>query len=353
MEAGLFELNNSILLPSLIGMSLFVIALVVLILYKSRINQQLIETLKENEDILNVLKESEERHRLLADNATDVIWVMDLTGKFTYMSPSVAKMRGYSAAEVLEQEIEQTCMPESAAIARKGLIEIVTAIQQGDEPPEFCEELEQIHLDGHGVWTEVRASGIRNKNGEYIGILGVGRDISVRRNAEQQAIYLAHHDPLTGLANRALFSDRFEQALNLAKREQRLLALMFLDLDDFKPINDTYGHAVGDILLKEAAQRMEQSVRKSDTVARLGGDEFVILLPGYNGIDDALLVANKLIVSLSEPFLIDGKNMTISASIGVATYPEHGDDAFMLFRHADRAMYKAKELGKNCVQLFE
>ncbi len=164
--------------------------------------------------------------------------------------------------------------------------------------------------------------------------------------------HLAQHDSLTGLPNRALFDDRMQQAMALARRDQTHVALLFVDLDGFKAINDTRGHHVGDLLLRDAAQRMETCVRNADTVGRLGGDEFVVLLPFLEVERDALLVAEKICHALRQPFALDGQNVLISASIGVAVYPEHGSDELKLSQSADAAMYQSKEDGGNRVRLF-
>ena len=163
--------------------------------------------------------------------------------------------------------------------------------------------------------------------------------------------HLAQHDSLTGLPNRALFDDRLRQAIALARRDQTHVALLFVDLDDFKAVNDTWGHHVGDLLLRDAAKRLEACVRNADTVGRLGGDEFVVLLPFLEEEHDALLVADKICHALRQPFDLDGRNLVISASIGVAVYPEHGGDELTLSQSADAAMYLAKEDGGNRIRL--
>ena len=299
------------------------------------------------------LRLSEERHRLLADNASDVIWTMDIEGHFTYVSPSVEKLRGYTAAEVMQQSLNEVLTPESAVIVLEELGRAFEAVRTGSKFPEFRGELEQPCKDGSTVWTEVTTSGIYNEAGEFVGILGVTRDISERRKAEDQITHLAQHDTLTDLPNRALFSDRLQQALARARRDGVRLALMFLDLDRFKPINDTYGHAMGDLLLQEAAQRMQECIRASDTVGRIGGDEFVVLLPKLDGESVALLVAEKLRFALAEPFVLGGHALNISASIGIAMYPEHGLDERELYHSADLAMYCAKQNGRNTVLVFK
>jgi diguanylate cyclase (GGDEF)-like protein len=164
---------------------------------------------------------------------------------------------------------------------------------------------------------------------------------------------MAMHDLLTGLPNRVLLNDRLQQALVAAKREDVQCALMFLDLDKFKLVNDTLGHDVGDQLLKQVAARMQACVRESDTVARIGGDEFIVLLRTVDDAPDAVSVAEKIRAALGHPFELAGQQLTISCSIGVALYPEHGHDGVELSKNADIAMYQAKDRGRDNVQLFK
>ena len=164
---------------------------------------------------------------------------------------------------------------------------------------------------------------------------------------------MAQHDSLTGLPNRALFDDRLKQAIVQSNRNGARLALLYIDLDHFKPVNDTLGHAVGDVLLKAVAQRMHDSVRASDTVARIGGDEFVVLLPTVHDAVDALDVAEKIRYALNQSFeVMAGKVVEISSSTGVAIYPDHGQDEIELSKNADLAMYRSKQQGRNRVVLF-
>lgn len=242
--------------------------------YIRRVNTQLRTTLKR-------LGTSEERHRLLADNASDVIWTMDAQGRFTYVSPSVQRLRGYTVQEVLAQSLEEALTPASAAIARQAFENSFDCLQKGLPVPDFRGELEQPCKDGSTVWTELTVSGMVDAGGLFVGFLGVTRDISERRRAQEKMARMAQYDELTQLPNRALLFDRLEQAVT---RHQRLLnrsagpqadaprlALMYVDLDHFKPINDEHGHAVGDALLQQVARRMTACVRASDTVARIGG----------------------------------------------------------------------------------
>ena len=329
--------------------------------YIRRVNTQLRTTLKR-------LGTSEERHRLLADNASDVIWTMDAQGRFTYVSPSVQRLRGYTVQEVLAQSLEEALTPASAAIARQAFENSFDCLQKGLPVPDFRGELEQPCKDGSTVWTELTVSGMVDAGGLFVGFLGVTRDISERRRAQEKMARMAQYDELTQLPNRALLFDRLEQAVT---RHQRLLnrsagpqadaprlALMYVDLDRFKPINDEHGHAVGDALLQQVARRMTACVRASDTVARIGGDEFVVLLPEVNNAQAALSVAEHIRHTLSQVFEIEADAMAplrleISSSVGVALMPDHADTIGDCMRVADEAMYRAKRSGRNCIRLAQ
>lgn len=173
-----------------------------------------------------------------------------------------------------------------------------------------------------------------------------------RDAARRLAEFRAYHDPLTRLPNRALLLDRLQLAIAQAQRNRRKLALMFLDLDGFKPVNDQLGHLLGDKLLRDVAGRLQSCVRRSDTLSRFGGDEFALLLPEVRRPEDMAALAGKLLGSLSQPFIIDDHELSLSASIGLALYPEAGESAETLIRHADLAMYEAKRQGKNGFRFY-
>lgn len=177
--------------------------------------------------------------------------------------------------------------------------------------------------------------------------IGIVRDIGERKRAEEKIAHLAHHDFLTGLPNRAYFSEILEHSIALTRRGQGKLAVLFLDLDGFKKINDTLGHEAGDLLLQGVSQRLQATVRESDTVARIGGDEFILLLESVTVPDNAVVVAQKIIDNLMPAFDLNGASGRVGASIGIALYPQHGEQAEELLRRADDAMYQAKRNGKN------
>ncbi|RIX45095.1 MAG: diguanylate cyclase [Rhodocyclales bacterium GT-UBC] len=324
-----------------------------IVAYVLRINRRLSRALSDSKTAHQALQLSETRYRLLADNASDVIWTTDLQCRFTYISPSIRKLRGYTASEAMAQSVEEHLMPGSVTIAQAGLKGIIEAIGAGRPSGTFRAEVEQPCKDGSTVWTEISVSAMSDESGQAIGLLGLSRDISMRRETEELLRQMAQHDPLTHLPNRILFSDRLQQALADARRNQTRLAVMFIDLDNFKPINDSLGHAVGDLLLQEAALRMQACVRQSDTVARIGGDEFVVLLRQIEHAHNARQVGEKIRLALCQPFALAGQVLGISASIGIALYPEHGQEEIALAKQADLAMYRAKALGRNTIQLAE
>jgi diguanylate cyclase (GGDEF)-like protein len=193
---------------------------------------------------------------------------------------------------------------------------------------------------------------MKDERGEFSHHIAVVSDISERKAAEEHMVYIAQHDFLTDLPNRMMLHDRLTQAIAHAGREQRKVAVMFLDLDRFKAINDTLGHLVGDKLLKIVASRITSVARVSDTVSRLGGDEFAIMLPYIENMDDIATIAVKLLTSVAGPCVIDGNDIEVTTSIGISVFPEDGDDSESLIAHADAAMYQAKGNGRNNYQFF-
>lgn len=302
----------------------------------------LAEIVIERSNAIEALKRSEERHRLLADHATDVIWTMDLNGHFTYISPSAEKLTGFTVTELMQQQMQQLVTPESYAQVKLQMKKAAKALQEGQPYPDYVGEVEQVCKDGRRVWSEVKISGMYDAEGFFVGILGVSRDLTERRKIEERMRYMAQHDTLTGLPNRTLFSDRLHKALQYAVRHQKTLALMLLDLNKFKPVNDTHGHAVGDLLLQQVAERLQHAVRSSDTVARIGGDEFIILLPQVDELQHATTVADKIQQALAQPFDVHGLEIQIGCSIGLACYPQDGETDLALSKVADQRMYQQK-----------
>jgi diguanylate cyclase (GGDEF)-like protein/PAS domain S-box-containing protein len=288
----------------------------------------------------------DEEQRLAAtvlELADEAVLVTDPRNRIISVNPAFTAITGYTAQEMIGRN--------------PGLL------SAGQQTPEFYQKMWQS-LEATGAWAGEVVN--RKKSGEtYVEWLSIKRvhdeqgllthhvavfsDITSRKAAEARMRHLALHDVLTGLPNRALLTERLEQALLRAAREQSRLGLLYFDLDKFKPVNDRYGHEVGDLLLKEVASRVNACVRASDTVARLGGDEFVVLLPHIDSEAAALGVAEKIRAALNQPFPLAGHTLDISTSMGLAIYPEHGADEQTLTRHADEAMYQAKQQGRNRV----
>ncbi len=291
----------------------------------------------------------EESLRLAAtvfDSVNEAVLVTSRDNRIIAVNASFTTITGFSADDVIGKDTRM--------------------LTDGEPAPEFIRELwRTLVRTGHwqGEFNNRRKGGksyvawvsinsVRDDKGHVTNYISVFSDISERKANEQRIHYLAHHDLLTGLPNRALFNDRLKQTVLTAKRYRANLALMFVDLDQFKPVNDRYGHNVGDMLLKGVAQRLLECIRESDTAARLGGDEFVVLLPGIGSEHDAALVASKILEAIETPFQIEDYAVQISASIGFAIYPDHGDTDDLILKNADSAMYHAKNEQQSRVVSF-
>lgn len=312
-----------------------------------------------------LLRESEANYRFLANNTSDLIWVLNLeTKKWLFVSPSIQKLCGYTVEEAMALPLEQLVTADSFAFVQAWMNERRLSFLSGeDEGRVYSDEMEQCRKDGSTVWTEVTTHYARNERGELI-LLGVTRDITERKKAEEQIRNLAFYDALTQLPNRRLLQDRFRLAVSACRRSNRYAALMFIDLDNFKPLNDEHGHDVGDLLLVEAARRITRCVREVDTVARFGGDEFVVMLSELDedrvvSIAQAGVVAEKIRHTLAEAYRLTvlkegGAQPRIvahrcTASIGVVMFNDQGPSQEELIRLSDTAMYRAKSAGGNRV----
>lgn len=293
------------------------------------------------------LLESEASLRAILDNLPYLVWLKDMEGRFVAVNKSFFRTTGRASLKEVLGKTDFDLWPEALAQKyRADDAEVLSLRKQ--------KLTEEMSLDNGEVrWVETFKAPITDAQGEMLGTTGFAQDITERKNAEEQIRHLAHYDTLTALPNRTLFSDRLRHELASAKRDNTRIALMFIDLDKFKPINDELGHHVGDLLLKEAAKRMQECVRESDTVARIGGDEFVVLLPEIETEHDAIRVAEKIRHALNQPFLLLGKSLSISSSIGIAIFPDHGEEETQLVKSADVAMYQAKEAGRNRVKLYQ
>lgn len=305
-----------------------------------------VQDITERKQAEAALKEQKEFFRLIAENVDDFIAVVDLNGRRLYNSPSYQSLFGGTKDPTGTDSFAEIHPDDRARIKQIFQDTVKTGIGHQTE-------FRFVLADGCIRHMESRGGVMLDAQGKVSCVVVVSRDITERKVADLRVQYLAHHDALTGLPNRTLMSDRMHQALAYARRDNAMMAVMFLDLDKFKPVNDTLGHEVGDQLLKETATRLQACVpRESDSVARIGGDEFLILLPRIQSRRDAEAVAERMLQTLGQPFQLGPDTVSISASIGIALFPLHGQDQQMLIKNADMAMYRAKEGGFNCYRFF-
>lgn len=295
----------------------------------------------------DALRASERRFRDIAEVAGEYVWENDCDGRFSYISPRVSEVLGYRAEELIGHTAAEFMPPGEAERVRAWFGENMN-------PDGTFKGLEHqlIAKSGQVLWLQINGTATWDADGRRTGHRGTTRDITELKVSEARISYLATRDPLTELPNRLLFNDRLEQGTINARRSGEAVGVLFIDLDRFKNINDSLGHHVGDLLLKEVAQRMSACLRGGDTIARLGGDEFVIALEHLRKAEDAANVAEKIIRSLARPVEVAGNTLNTSCSIGISIFPEDGDDASTLMKNADTAMYHAKEQGRNNFQFF-
>lgn len=305
----------------------------------------------ERDATLAALHEARERGRVTLESIGDAVLSIDTDGKLDYLNKGAEQMVGWSRDEALGRPLAQIFQIGEHNARDTVLVPLEHAIREN--PDLGMTRLSVLsHRDGSEVSIEYTVAPIRDKAGKATGMMVVFRDISKTREMAHQMAYLAQHDFLTNLPNRMLLSDRLTQAIGSAERNGAQLAVLFLDLDHFKHINDSLGHGIGDRLLESVAKRLAACVRRSDTVSRVGGDEFVILLAEIEHADDAAISARKLIDALGGTHQIAGHALQVSTSIGISVYPYHGQDAETLVKNADLAMYHAKDSGRNNFQFF-
>lgn len=263
----------------------------------------------------------------------DAVFVVDGDNRIVFVSDACETLLGYRAEELIGTQITNYMHPDDLAVTRASIVRVMNGQPHNDFRNRYIRKDGAIvHILWSARWSE--EDGVR---------IGVARDVTALRQAEEKLRFLAHHDPLTGLTNRSLFNDRLDSALHAAQRHQSGLALLFLDLNDFKLINDTYGHAMGDRVLCAIAKRLAGCVRATDTVARMGGDEFTILLTDIPLGDAVSRKVEQILAIMAEPLGIEFAGIkTPSCSIGVACYPADGEDADTLLNHADNNMYRLK-----------
>ena len=303
--------------------------------------------LTERKRIEEALQASEKRFREFAEATGAYLWETDADRRMTFVSPRVMFTLGYTPEEMIGHQTTDFMTAEES--------DRVTAwLEQNARADKSFYGLEHMSVrkGGEIVWLQSNGLAIRDKNGNFEGHRGTSADITSRKSNEDRIHQLATRDALTELPNRVLLNDRAERAVHACRRANQMAALLFIDLDNFKTINDSLGHPVGDALLKEVAKRLKRCVRSGDTVSRFGGDEFVVLVEQLDDAQNAAQVAQKILDALAQPLEIDGQMLACGGSIGIAIIPTDGEVLATLLKNADTAMYYAKERGRNNYQFF-
>ncbi len=310
---------------------------------------------------MNELQEATDLRETMFRHAAFAILMTDAQGLIQTLNPAAERLLGRDSDSVLRSLCFQHCLDSAEFEALAASVSSALGVEVSADASFFAVALNgqdsvehELHLrrgDGGRVPVSLTVSALRGEGGTVSGFLFIAYDVTERRQLAEQMAKLAYSDGLTGLPNRMQLERELNHALGGARQRDQALALLFIDLDRFKPINDTHGHAVGDLVLREVAKRLRSALRTSDVAARLGGDEFVVLLSQLKHISDCAAVAEKLIESLSQPMRFDDLELSVGASIGVVTYPEGGTDADTLLKGADAAMYAAKQAGRNTFRM--
>lgn len=315
------------------------------ITWQGRVARQgIVRDITERKRAEEALRESEERYRTLFEDSRDAVYITTRDGKFVDANQSCLALFGYTREEMTRVRAGELYVDPADADRFQQEIEQTGAVRDY--------EVKLRKKDGTEMDCLFTAAVRRAVDGTVIGYQGIIRDVTEQKRAEQTIKEMAYHDALTGLPNRTLFNDRLGVALAHARRSQHKLAVMLMDLDLFKEINDRLGHTVGDELLQAVGERLAGVLRESDTVCRMGGDEFLLLLPGLARTEHAGHVAERILEAIRKPFVLAGQELHITTSLGIAIYPEDGEDDETLVKNADVAMYYAKEKGRDNYQRY-
>ncbi|WP_400162033.1 EAL and GGDEF domain-containing protein [Brevibacillus sp. TJ4] len=293
------------------------------------------------------IKKSEELYRFIAENTSDVISIIDTDGNFQYLSSSHKQVFGHEIANEKTYSLLDWVVDEDRDVMESAIRYTCSSRK------EYLVECRLKAQSGETIWTETKMNPVADEQDQVKSLLLVTRDITERKHSEEMIHHLAYHDPLTDLPNRRMYIQHLNREIRQAKRFRSRLAVLFLDMDRFKDVNDTLGHEAGDMLLVEAAKRLGESVKPGDMVARLGGDEFTILLHQLANEQEAANVAEQIISRMQQPFSILGQELNLSCSIGISLFPKDGDQAEDLLKRADTALYTVKARGRSGYDFFD
>ncbi|MDN7124922.1 diguanylate cyclase [Pseudidiomarina sp. 1APP75-32.1] len=300
----------------------------------------------------NELIASEQRFRTLVEQANDIIFTVDANGILGYLSPNWQDKLGYAIDESINQSFEEIVHGDDIPACNAYIQAVISGAEEVKDI-----EFRVRHANGAWRWYTCRASRIQDNSCQQPHLLGIAREITEQRRQREKIARMARQDMLTNLPNRAYFYELFERSLALSSQQNRSLAVLFVDLDYFKPVNDTYGHSVGDQLLIHVARRIKSCLRDTDVACRTGGDEFLVLANDLPTVEIAhqvaTSIAERIREELAKPFAIEKLKLQITASLGIAIYPAHAEQSGDILRCADRAMYQAKTEGRDRVRIAE
>ena len=316
------------------------------------------ELKRQLDEMSRCIQVSEKRYSFIVNHSPDMVYMLDQKGCFVFVNERATEILGYTQEEFIGHHYSDFIHAEDI---EKANFAYSTAWSNVDVPQKVEFKMLPKHpifdiccFESRSIAIELNAAEISDKdsNEKFIGIYGVARDVTEQKRLDEAIYFQLHHDALTELPNRILFSDRISFAISQAKRNNMRVAVMFLDMDRFKVVNDSLGHIAGDKLLQKISKRLKLCIRDSDTLARVGGDEFNLMLPDINSRDDVTNLVNKITQALEAPFMIESNEVYVTFSIGTAIFPEDGDNSETLIKHADMAMYNIKGKGKNGHEFF-
>lgn len=338
---GQIMINETVLTPIIDGEIVYLVAIVRDVTDKTL----RLKELQQYKRAEQARRESEETFRIIAENSVDIIKVLTPDGNITYVSPSIEDVLGYSKQKMISKSFLETVHPDDSEKMNDVYLNLIDTKENVDI------EVRRKHQDGHFVWLHSDLIPVLSSEGQLEKIVVISWDITEYKRKVKKLEKLAFYDHLTGLPNRRIFLERLQQSMFTTDRRGKWTALMVLDCDNFKQINDNHGHDIGDEVIKEFSNRIRRVIRDTDTLSRVGGDEFTVVIPEIIDEQQVIDISNRILNVVSQPMEIKEHVLNITTSIGISFYPHHGTDTEELFKKADENLYKSKSLGGNTFSL--